>query len=85
VLVGWGLAIGHLVSSFLLAITIIGIPLSMANPEACADSLAPFGRTAVRVERAVATGATFSDDRFPDPTGLIRALDRNFGPARDDD
>jgi uncharacterized membrane protein YccF (DUF307 family) len=59
VLVGWELAIGHVVSAFLLAITIIGIPLALANLKLVPISLAPFGRTVVPVEQAAATGATF--------------------------
>jgi uncharacterized membrane protein YccF (DUF307 family) len=59
VLVGWELAIGHLVSAFLLAITIIGIPLALANLKLVPISLLPFGRTIVPAEQARATGATF--------------------------
>jgi uncharacterized membrane protein YccF (DUF307 family) len=59
VLVGWELAIGHLVSAFLLAITIIGIPLALANLKLVPISLAPFGRRVVPVEQAEARGATF--------------------------
>jgi uncharacterized membrane protein YccF (DUF307 family) len=59
VLAGWELAIGHLVAAGLLAITIIGIPLGLANLKLVPISLAPFGRTVVPVERASATGATF--------------------------
>jgi uncharacterized membrane protein YccF (DUF307 family) len=57
--VGWELAIGHLVSAFLLAITIIGIPLALANLKLVPISLAPFGRTVVPIDRAAATGASF--------------------------
>jgi uncharacterized membrane protein YccF (DUF307 family) len=59
VLVGWELAIGHIVSAFFLAITIIGIPLALANLKLVPMSLAPFGRTVVPVEHAQATGAAF--------------------------
>lgn len=59
VLVGWELALGHLVSAFLLAITIIGIPLALANLKLVPISLAPFGRTVVPVDQAAATGASF--------------------------
>lgn len=59
VLVGWELAIGHLVSAFLLAITIIGIPLALANLKLVPISLLPFGRTVVPTDHAAATGATF--------------------------
>jgi uncharacterized membrane protein YccF (DUF307 family) len=59
VLVGWELAIGHLVAAFLLAITIIGIPLALANLKLVPISLLPFGRTIVPVAQARSTGAAF--------------------------
>ncbi len=52
VLVGWELAIGHLVTAFLLAITIIGIPLALGNLKLVGISLVPFGREVVPVEQA---------------------------------
>ena len=58
-LVGWELAIGHLVSAVLLTITIIGIPLALANLKLVPISLLPFGRTIVPVAHAEATGAAF--------------------------
>lgn len=59
VLVGWELAIGHLVSAALLAITIIGIPLALANLKLVPVSLLPFGRVIVPVSQAQTTGAAF--------------------------
>ena len=59
VLVGWELAIGHVVSAVLLAITIVGIPLALANLKLVPISLLPFGRTIVPVEQARASGAAF--------------------------
>lgn len=59
VLVGWELAIAHLVTAFLLAITIIGIPLALANLKLVPVSLLPFGRTVVPADQAAAAGATF--------------------------
>jgi uncharacterized membrane protein YccF (DUF307 family) len=59
VLVGWELAVGHLVSAFLLAITIIGIPLALANLKLVPISLLPFGRKVVPEDEALATGAAF--------------------------
>ena len=59
VLVGWELAIGHIVSAFLLAITIIGIPLALGNLKLVPISLAPFGRTVVPAAQAAAAGGTF--------------------------
>jgi uncharacterized membrane protein YccF (DUF307 family) len=43
ILVGWGLAIGHLVSGIALCVTIIGIPLGLANFKLIPISLVPLG------------------------------------------
>jgi uncharacterized membrane protein YccF (DUF307 family) len=43
VLIGWWLAIGHLVSGVLLCLTIIGIPLGLANFKIIPISLMPLG------------------------------------------
>jgi uncharacterized membrane protein YccF (DUF307 family) len=43
VLVGWELAIGHLTAGILLCITIIGIPLGLANFKLIPISLLPLG------------------------------------------
>lgn len=59
VLVGWELAVGHIVTAFLLAITIIGIPFAVANLKLVPISLLPFGRQVVPVSEADATGAAF--------------------------
>ena len=52
VLAGWWLAIAHLVTSVLLAITIIGIPLALANLKLVMVSLLPFGREVVPIDEA---------------------------------
>jgi uncharacterized membrane protein YccF (DUF307 family) len=59
ILVGWELALAHIVTAIALAITIIGIPLALGNLKLVPISLAPFGRTVVPREEADATGATF--------------------------
>jgi len=46
---GWWLALGHLVTGFLLCITIIGIPLGLANFKLIPVSLVPLGRQIVPV------------------------------------
>jgi len=56
VLCGWWLAIGHLISGILLCITIIGIPLGLANFKLIPVSLVPFGREIVSLEEARARG-----------------------------
>jgi uncharacterized membrane protein YccF (DUF307 family) len=43
ILVGWGLAIGHLTSGIILCLTIIGIPLGLANFKMIPISLLPLG------------------------------------------
>ena len=43
VLVGWELAIGHITAGILLCITIIGIPLGLANFKLIPISLLPLG------------------------------------------
>ena len=47
---GWWLALGHLVTGVLLALTIIGLPLAAANFKMIPISLTPFGREIVRVD-----------------------------------
>lgn len=49
VLAGWWLAAMHLIASVLLAITIIGIPLALANLKLVMVSLLPFGREIVPI------------------------------------
>src|SRR5205807_640407 len=44
VLCGWWLALGHLITGVLLCVTIIGIPLGLANLKLIPVSLTPFGR-----------------------------------------
>jgi uncharacterized membrane protein YccF (DUF307 family) len=56
VLCGWWLALGHLISGVLLCITLIGIPLGLANFKLIPVSLLPFGRDIVSVEEAQRMG-----------------------------
>lgn len=46
-LCGWWLALGHLVTAFFQAITIIGLPLAVANVKMIGMTLTPFGREVV--------------------------------------
>jgi uncharacterized membrane protein YccF (DUF307 family) len=50
VLAGWWLALMHVVTGVLLAITIIGLPLAAANFKMIPVSLTPFGRQIVPVD-----------------------------------
>src|SRR5262249_6376893 len=56
VLCGWWLAIAHLVTGLLLCLTIIGIPLGLANFKLIPISLLPMGREIIGVDEARARG-----------------------------
>ena len=55
-LCGWWLALGHLVTGVLLCVTIIGIPLGLANFKLIPVSLLPLGREIVPIGEAGAGG-----------------------------
>lgn len=50
VLAGWWLALGHVTTAVAQAITIIGIPLAIANLKMIPISLVPFGKEIVRTD-----------------------------------
>jgi uncharacterized membrane protein YccF (DUF307 family) len=52
VLAGWWLALGHLITGLLMCLTIIGIPLGLANFKLIPVSLTPFGRDIVDLDQA---------------------------------
>jgi uncharacterized membrane protein YccF (DUF307 family) len=56
VLCGWWLALGHFASGVLLCLTVIGIPLGVANFKLVPVSLLPLGREIVSLEEARARG-----------------------------
>ena len=56
-LCGWWLALGHLLTGIALCLTIIGIPLGLANFKLIPISLLPLGREIVSVEQASTMGA----------------------------
>ncbi len=58
VLCGWWLALGHLFTGVLLCLTVIGIPLGLANLKMIPVSLLPFGRDIVSIDEARARGLT---------------------------
>lgn len=58
VLAGWWLAIGHLLTSIPLFLSIIGIPLAIGNLKMIPISLLPFGREIVDID---ALDAAYSD------------------------
>jgi uncharacterized membrane protein YccF (DUF307 family) len=52
VLAGWWLALGHLVTALLLAVTIIGLPFAWAHVKLAALALWPIGKMIVPIEEA---------------------------------
>ena len=56
VLCGWWLALGHLVTGIAECLTIIGIPLGLANFKLIPVSLLPLGREIMSVDEARAKG-----------------------------
>ena len=64
---GWWLAIEHLVTGIALCLTIIGIPLGLANFKLIPVSLTPFGHEIVRVPDRV-PGSLSTESR---PTGQV--------------
>lgn len=50
ILAGWWLALGHVTTAVAQAITIIGIPLAIANLKMIPISLVPFGKEIVRTD-----------------------------------
>lgn len=52
---GWWLALGHVISAFVTAITIIGIPFALQHLKLAGIALAPIGKTIVT--KAVAEAA----------------------------
>lgn len=70
VLAGWWLALGHIVTGVLMCLTIVGIPLGLANFKLIPVSLTPFGREIVDLEQARRLGY---DARVTMPTDPRRA------------
>lgn len=52
ILFGWWLALGHLLSAIAMAVTIIGIPLALADLKMIPISLLPLGKDIVPVDQA---------------------------------
>ena len=55
VLAGWWLALGHLITGIALCVSIIGIPLGLANFKLIPVSLLPLGKEIVPTDRPFAT------------------------------
>lgn len=54
VLAGWWLALGHVITGVILCLTIIGIPLGLANFKLIPISLTPLGHQIVSTDRPFA-------------------------------
>ena len=66
-LAGWWLALGHLLTGVALCLTIIGIPLGIADIKMAGAALVPFGRQVVRAnELNAGMVAASSTVTFPD-------------------
>lgn len=59
VLCGWWLALGHLISGVALCLTIIGIPLGLANFKLIPVSLMPLGREIVDADQVTGDALGF--------------------------
>jgi uncharacterized membrane protein YccF (DUF307 family) len=71
-LCGWWLALGHLLTGLVLCLTIIGIPLCLANFKLIPISLLPLGREVVSMEHARASGLS----------GSVEVRSKSATPAR---
>jgi uncharacterized membrane protein YccF (DUF307 family) len=72
VLAGWWLALAHLISAVLLAITIIGLPLAFANIKLIPVALWPFGREIVPIwEVSAALGGYPEGERAHIPPPVV--------------
>lgn len=76
VFAGWWLAIGHLISAVLLAVTIIGLPLAYANVKLIPIALWPFGREIVPAAQVSAALGSYREHEaalIPPPFELPRS------------
>ena len=58
ILAGWWLALGHILTGLLLCVTIIGIPLGIANFKLVPVSLMPLGKEVREIRRGGPFDAT---------------------------
>ena len=72
ILCGWWLALAHLITGVLLCLTIIGIPLGLANFKLIPVSLLPLGRDIVSIDQARAMGVEQSVAVPADPAAMRR-------------
>ncbi|MEZ0052186.1 uncharacterized membrane protein YccF (DUF307 family) [Mycobacterium sp. MAA66] len=63
VLCGWWLVLGHIVTAIAQALTIVGIPLALANLKLIPVSLMPLGKQIVPVDSIPTSGPAFGNSR----------------------
>jgi uncharacterized membrane protein YccF (DUF307 family) len=68
ILCGWWLAIGHLITGVALCLTIIGIPLGLANFKLIPVSLLPLGREIIDIDRLPQLGVSPTVTVSADPS-----------------
>ena len=79
VLAGWWLALGHLVTAILLAVTIIGIPFAWAHLKLAGIALWPIGKMIVPAEDAPLAIPTLHPHMiYPDPMNATNIRDGSF-------
>ncbi len=66
VLAGWWLALGHILTGIALCLTVIGIPLGIADFKMAGAALVPFGRTVVNA-RELNAGMVAADSTIAFP------------------
>ena len=69
ILAGWWLAIGHIITGVLMCLTVVGIPLGLANFKLIPVSVMPFGREIVDLEQARRLGYGDQIAVTVDPSG----------------
>ena len=69
-LAGWWLALGHIVTGVAMCLTIIGIPLGLANFKLIPVSVTPLGREIVDIDQARRLGAPVQVAMPSDPRDL---------------
>jgi uncharacterized membrane protein YccF (DUF307 family) len=77
VLAGWWLIVMHLITGTILCLTIIGIPLGLANFKLIPVTLTPFGRDIVSIEEAQRLGLEQQLAML-----AVRLAPRDLGPVR---
>jgi hypothetical protein len=86
-LAGWWLALGHVLTGILLCLTIIGMPLGIANFKMAGAALVPLWKEIVSVDDlrsvpqgAVVIGNNTSRDLIDPPRGRLRATKTKAWP-----